>query len=192
MADVITVKVQGLAELNARLQRFPIDLQKRVIRKAVGAAAQVVKKAAIAAAPVARFPVKRGGGFVTPPGTLKAAGIVKFDRQDSNDQQAVYLITFRKGKKARSIGKKGVSKDAFYASWVEWGHKFVPRFKGKYTDYPLYGRKRRTRLAERRRSSTRRVEGKLFLTHAWEAKKDEALRVMTESIRSNFEKAIAP
>lgn len=189
MAD-FTVKVEGLKELAAKLKTLPAAIQKKVLRKGLSAAAQVIKKAAIANAPVAAAPIKRGGGIVTRPGTLKSAAIVKFLRSESNEQQAVYIVTFRRGKKAQRIGKKATNKDAFYASWVEFGHRVVPRST-------RLGRDKRGRsinrftLVARRKASTQQVAGRRFLTNAFKNDGQKALTVLETTTRAEFEKAIS-
>lgn len=192
MAEIVTIK--GLDELNRKLKELPIKLQKTIVRKALGAGSQVIKKAAIALAPISSMPVHRRKGRVTQPGVLKAAAIVKFVREQSNDTQSVEIITFRRGPKAQRVGKTASNKDAFYASWVEFGHKIVPRFKGKYTDYRLYGRKRLTGLRTRRRAAEAaggaRVAGRRFLTQAFTNAGHQALAVFEAKLRAGFDAAV--
>jgi len=185
----VTVHIAGLAELTARLKRLPVQLQKTIVRKAIGAGAQVIKKAAIARTPIGKGPVKRGGGRVTQPGVLRSAALVKFIRERSNDQQAVYIITYRRGKKAQRIGKNATNKDAFYASFVEFGHRIVPRTH-------RIGRDRRgrfinqTTIKSRRGTSVGKVEGRRMLTQAFNASSDQALDVIVSKIRSGFDAAV--
>ncbi|MGH7785087.1 MAG: hypothetical protein ACREO5_14765, partial [Candidatus Binatia bacterium] len=54
---------------------------------------------------------------VTQPGTLRRAAITKFVATASNATQVEYIVTFRKGPRQQKGGR-----DAFYASWVEFGH----------------------------------------------------------------------
>lgn len=186
-----TVTITGLAELNKRLRELPAKLQKTIMRRALGAggAAGVIKKAAIARAPIASMPVHRGGGNVTQPGVLKAAAIVKFLRSESNDTQSVYIVTFRRGKRAQRIGKRARNLDAFYASWVEFGHKIVPRVRRT-------GRDRRGRfinsrtIRARRASSGGQVAGRRFLTRAFNEAGQQALSVFETKLRSGFDAAV--
>lgn len=110
-------EVKGLAELKRKLDQIPRDIAKKLLRRGVGTAAGEAKRAAQGLAPYRT-------------GVLKRSAIVKFDRTQSNATQAVFLVTFRRGKKLQAgaaIGKRGkvrrTSADAFYASWVEFGHK---------------------------------------------------------------------
>ncbi len=189
MAETVTIK--GLDELARNLKALPAKLQKNIMRKALGAsgAAGVIKKVAQANAPVSAAPVTRGGGRVTQPGVLKAAAIVKFIRNQSNDTQAVYIVTFRRGKKAQRIGKRANNRDAFYASWVEFGHKIVPRTR-------RIGRDRRGRFINARTRSARRVSaggtvaGRRFLTRAFNSAGRQALDKFESVLRSGFEAAV--
>jgi HK97 gp10 family phage protein len=43
----LEIKIQGLAELDAELKKFPLELQKKALAQMVGAGAKIVKDAAI-------------------------------------------------------------------------------------------------------------------------------------------------
>lgn len=179
MAEII--QVQGLKELQQKLARLPADVSKKLLRKSVGTAAGNAKRDAQAAAP------RRTG-------TLHRAALVKFDRQQSNATQAVFLVTFRKGKKLQkgaAIGKSGkvrrASADAFYASWVEFGHKIVPRSK-------RVARKGKLRNAAtvraRRSAATGFVAGRRFLTNSFAANTQKHIQTIERVIRDGFESAV--
>ena len=128
-----TIQVQGIEEMKRALAAIPEEIATKVLRKSVLAAATWVKKAAIAAAPIAavgevdalslalgefrRRVIRRKGGAVTNPGTLRRAAIIKFLSAESNATQVEYIVTFRKGKQQQKNNR-----DAFYAGWVEFGH----------------------------------------------------------------------
>ena len=116
------VHVQGLAELEKRLAALPTLLARTALRKAVSKGAAVIRDAARAAAPIAAAPHRRARGVVVAPGTLKRAALIRFVRELSNDQQVEYIVAFRRGKRQQ----KG-NRDAFYAPWVEFGHRIRPR-----------------------------------------------------------------
>ncbi len=162
-----TVTITGLAELNNRLKELPVKLQKTIIRKSLGAsgAAGVIKKAAIANAPVRT-------------GRLKAAAIVKFLRDKSNDTQSAYIVTFRRGKRAQRVGKKALNRDAFYASWVEFGHRIVPR------------RRRGGKGRRRGAAATGSVPGRHFLARAFATAGRQALDVFESKLRAGFDAAV--
>ena len=106
------IKLTGLEDLKRRFREIPHEIATKVLRKGVLSGANIVKKAAIQ---------QIGSGEPAPQsrsGTLKRAAIVKFIRENSNDTQVEYIVTFRKGKRQQAKGR-----DAFYASWVEFGHR---------------------------------------------------------------------
>jgi len=55
-------------------------------------------------------------------GTLARSIYRKYIRELSNQETKVYFVGPRQGKMYRKMGKKQVSKDAYYARWVEYGH----------------------------------------------------------------------
>lgn len=123
------IVVKGLPELKAEFIRIERAVATRVLRKGGSAGAKVVK-----AAVAQKVPVKSG--------VLKRSLLVKFAREKSNDTQALYIVTFRQGKKFQAgavtkrkgkFFKRVLSQDAFYARWVEAGHHL--RRKGESVGY---------------------------------------------------------
>ena len=111
--------VTGLPELKAEFARVERAMQTRVIRRGASAGAATIK---LGINP--RIPVKTG--------TLKRSLLIKYAREKSDETQAVYVVTFRQGKKLQvgaitkrrgKFFKRVLSQDAFYARWVEAGHK---------------------------------------------------------------------
>jgi HK97 gp10 family phage protein len=179
----LTVRVIGLDSLNAKFKQIPVDVARKVLRKGPGAAAQLIKRAA------RPFIHNRTG-------TLSRSLISKFLREESNDTQAVYIVTARKGKKLQKGQKvgKGIRKtnlDAYYASWVEFGHKIVPR-RGKAE--PFSKRKRgvvgRGTLRARRAAATGFVAGRRFLTPALANNTNQAIEAMKTAIAREFDRVI--
>jgi HK97 gp10 family phage protein len=121
MSEQLTY-VKGLEQLTAALKSLPAKVATRTLRRAVSAGAAVIRDAARANAPTAERIIKRGGGVVTLPGTLKKSIVIKYVPSNSNDNQVQYVVAIRKGKRLQKSGR-----DAFYASFVEFGHKLVPR-----------------------------------------------------------------
>ena len=135
--------VQGLADLKRAFDGIVADSRKRVLRKMASAGGRYMRDQVRAATPVGKAPTRKEGKTVQP-GALKRGAFYFFARRDSSANQAVFRVTYRR-------------KTAFYAPWVEYGHRIVARFKGKYTDYPVRGKGRLTGLSQRRRASTGRV-----------------------------------
>lgn len=182
MAEV--VYVQGLRELHLKFAQLPGDLQKKGLRGALSAAARQARDAARALAPRGKGPKRRNGQTV-PAGTLKRSALVSFDRKQSNETQAVYIVTFRRGKKQQ----KG-NRDAYYASWVEFGHRIVPR-KAKASSWKRRrGLVSRFSLAGRRASATGTVAGKRFLTNSFAAGQERYVQTFERVLRTKFDEAV--
>lgn len=197
MADAVVVTVKGLPEVIVRFQRATFDLQGASAKRAVGAAARNTARVAQRNAPIGsyRYPRKKGESKPVP-GTLKRAIIGHWSPKRSKEYLVhVGLVRVKSGKKLRK--RKGGSQDAFYAGWVEFGHRTVPRRKGKYSDFALRGLGRATGIAARRRAAfaataagTRATTpGYPFLKPAWEATKVGALRIIEETLRRDLNKA---
>ena len=140
MSDIIA-RLDGVPEFQRALQQIGQRVSTRVLRATAAAGARVVRKAIREAAPVGNYAgKKRGGGRVTPPGVLKNAIISKFAKERSGPDQATYLVTVRRG---LGRGKGARAGDAYYARWVEEGHRIVPRRSGSF----LRGSTLRTRRA---------------------------------------------
>ena len=170
----VTVEVKGLQELKARLDALPKEVAQRGLRRAVAAGASVIRAAAKKAAPVAAGPIRRGGGKETAPGTLQRGAMAKFIKAESNDTQVFYIVGFRQGKRQQKSNR-----DAFYASWVEFGHKIVPR-RGKGA--------RKGTLARNRRQATASVPPHPYFAPAWEANKQNALDAIQKRLTSELQK----
>jgi HK97 gp10 family phage protein len=160
----VTIKVNGLRELRERLRRLPLEVRKKAARKAVGKAAQIVKKAAILQTPLGAT------------GTLRRAALVNYRKRDSTDDKTVYIVTYRRGKRYQErVSKKGrriASTDAYYASWVEFGHRIVPRKGGS--------------LRARRRAATGRVPGRHFLRDSFAGQVQPAINAISGELQAFF------
>lgn len=111
------MKVTGLAEALATLRQAPAALQQRVIRGAVAAACQPIREEAVQRAPEWTGPQQEGH---PPPGTLKRSIYQTRLTSECTPTREVWIVTARKGPRAADAA--GGSKDAFYATWVEYGH----------------------------------------------------------------------
>src|SRR5205085_4196879 len=107
----VTMRVDGLRELQARLQMLAPAIARNALRAAVAAGASTIRDGARQAAPTYHGDVAQGH---PPPGTLKRSIILKQARELSSTYRQVYLVTVRRGKKYRNQGKKGnLSQDAY-------------------------------------------------------------------------------
>lgn len=116
----VTTKVDGLAALHQALAELPVRVAKNSLRRAVNAGAGLIRDEARMKAPTWTGPVSKGH---PPAGTLQRSIIVKQIAERSTDYRQVYYVTVRHGKKYQNQGKSGkLSQDAFYWSFVEFGH----------------------------------------------------------------------
>ena len=122
MEDGITVSFEGLDQALSELRSIPQVVAQRVLRGAVATGASVVRKEIILRAPDsgAPGPQKAGGSA---PGTLKRAIFQVRNTQLCTPVQEVFKVGVRQGKRAtKKVNGRVISVDAFYASWVEYGH----------------------------------------------------------------------
>jgi len=124
----ISIKVEGLAELDKKLREFAPKLQKKMLTKSLRAAAKVIQTEAKAEAP-------------SDTGTLKRNIVVRGARKRGAAARVSIGIktktqTFADSAKNRRAGRAGkkykVAGDAFYGRFVEFGtkaHAIVARRK---------------------------------------------------------------
>ena len=122
---MISVKIEGLKELQEAMNQLPLEIQKRPLRSAVSAGAKVIMDEAIRGAPQGET------------GNLRKAIYRYRSRSQSRTGQETFLVGVRKGKKeyvdsARNrrfgrVGKKyTVEGEAFYWRFVEFGTSKMP------------------------------------------------------------------
>jgi HK97 gp10 family phage protein len=116
--DGFELTITGLDEALAELRALPQVIQQRVMRGAVAKGASVIRAEAVRRAPVYDGPAL--GADHAPPGTLRKAIYQARIPSQCTPVREVFRVDVRKGK--RKSGKGGASVDAYYASWVEYGH----------------------------------------------------------------------
>lgn len=181
------VQILGLKELQLKLATLPERISRAGLRSGCAAASAVIRDEARLKAPVYDAVIK---GDHPPVGTLKRSIISKRINEKCNMYHQVYKVTVRKGIKLTKSGKRNRKTDAYYASWVEYGHYFVPRGPSL----------KKTRTASQSLLEKRKVktssEGSYyimphpFMRPAWESKKGEAQRVFTEALRKKIEEIV--
>jgi HK97 gp10 family phage protein len=117
MADTIRLHVTGLAELSAALRQLPITIAQKVLRGTVNAGAKPILDAvrSNAVGAEANSPHVQSG-------TLLRAIYMKQIPELSSEIQQVFYVGVRRGR-----GQQAKGQDAYYWSWVEFGHHIVPR-----------------------------------------------------------------
>lgn len=172
MADSASMQIDGLQQMLAELRSLPDVLQKRVMKGAVATGCSVIRKEAILNAPEWTGPVSQGH---PPPGTLKRAIYQTRLTDECTATVETWKVDVRRGKAAQSVkrGKSTVNLDAYYATWVEYGH---------YTRAPK-GQSRRVedravRAAARGLGVAHWVPAKPFMRPAFDLKAKAAIDAM--------------
>ena len=158
MADeILTVDIQGLAELQKRLLEVPAIMNKKALKAGVYAAAKVIRdearKNAPKFTPTEDSPI---GKDHPPPGTLKRSIIFRSIEEASDSFRRVFKVTVRKGTRKMRGGKQTNKYDAYYAHLVE--HEY----------------------------GNSRSRAKPFLRPAFEAKKNEAVDAFIARLQKFF------
>lgn len=157
----------GLDGLLADLRSFPAEYQKRLLKGAAATGAAVIRKEAVIRAPVSTGEIEAGH---PPPGTLKKAIYQVRMTQECTPTREVFKVGVRTGKRFQSFGKKGVNLDAYYWSWVEYGHfARVPHAMTKTA-----------KAAGRMLGVATWVPARPFMRPAIQAKNAEALQAMRD------------
>lgn len=178
MTDSVTIEIDGLDKLLADLKAFPQAVTTRVLRGAAATGASVIRKEAIIRAPQSTGPVEEGH---PPPGTLKKAIYQVRMTQECTPTREVFKVDVRRGKRAQSVGKSGRNLDAFYASWVEFGH---------YARAP-HELKKTAKAAARAAGTVKWIPARPFMRPALQAKGEEAIKAMRDYIQQNIPLATA-
>lgn len=193
MADSCSLKMPDLQALLAEMDALPKAVKTQILKGAVATGASVIRKAAIELAPIfVGEDVMWGGSGDTqeghpPPGTLKRAIYQTRLVSSCTPTLEVWIVDVHKG--ARTIMKgsmKGQStddRDAYYATWVEYGH-YGPTPKGPGP--------RKVRQATAIAAGTARwIEAKPFMHPAFDQNKQRALQAIGDYINVNLAAATA-
>lgn len=119
MADEVTVEIPGLAAALAEMRELPRRVQKRIMLGAAATGASVIRKEVVLWAEK-----------IAVTGELANAIYQVRLTQLANATTEVFKVGVRRGKKFRHSGSvnskagptQGTARDAYYASWVEYGH----------------------------------------------------------------------
>ena len=123
--SMVTIKVEGLKELQKALKELPLEIQKRPLRSAVSAGAKVIADEAINKAPVGET------------GNLIKSLYRYRSRRQSPTGKETFLVGVRKGKgiygntrlnrRLGRVGKKYQTQgEAYYWRFVEFGTSKMP------------------------------------------------------------------
>jgi HK97 gp10 family phage protein len=123
MADGVTVKLEGVADLKRALAEAAADIRRKAVRGALREAGKVIQAAARAAAPVLMVPTP-----YRKPGTIKRNIVVrasKFARRSGDEGVYINVRGIRGKARAAKLGKAGAKNpnDPYYWRFVELGTK---------------------------------------------------------------------
>jgi HK97 gp10 family phage protein len=164
--------VHGLAEILDALEALPKNVANNINRGAANAMAMVVRDKARELAPV-----YEGNDPRVRPGQLKRNIIAVHSRSLSGTVRQTTVVTVRRGtgKYKKVVKNKVVYLDAYYWTWVEFGHWYVPP-RPKAPE----GGKRQSRAAWRKQHQGTQgaiwVEERPFIRPALTAAADDALK----------------
>lgn len=158
------------------IQRLNDAIAEKVLRSAGYAGALVLKNEMIA-----RVPVKTG--------VIRENIIIKRDAENSDGKnKQTYLITVRSG-------KQNAEGDAYYWKWVEDGHKFVRKRKGKGKGVRINRKTgketmKAARMASELEYGTAKKGARPFMRPAWEAQKKAALEAVRDRLQVKIAEAL--
>lgn len=170
----------SLNEMLKEFVRLPELFQKRLMKGAVATGASVIRVDAVARAPSWTGPVAQGH---PPAGTLKKAIYQTRLVAECTTTLEVWKVDVRRGRQARAVkrGKATANLDAYYASWVEFGH---------YTRAPK-GSAKAVSTGASFVAGSYYVMPHPYMRPAFEAKKNEAVQAMQNYLNENIPAAVA-
>jgi HK97 gp10 family phage protein len=172
------MKLVGFKELAEALRELPQNIGKNVLRSAVGAGAAVI-----------RVEAKKNAEGMRDTGTLARAIYQKQIPELSTSEKQVFYVGARQGKRFQKMGKKGISKDAYYARFVELGHFSRPSTGGRVLRNAGRGGVNSQRLADQVQAGTVKwVPAHPFLRPAFDVQKNRAVTAMGEKIGDRLAK----
>lgn len=121
MADVLSVKLDGVEDLKIALAEASVHIRTRAVRSALREAGKVIQAAARAAAPVLKVPSK-----TRTPGTVKRNVVVrasKFARAAGDEGVYINVRGIRGRARVKKLGKGGAKNpnDPYYWRFLEFG-----------------------------------------------------------------------
>lgn len=167
MADGITIKVEGLKELNNILEQVPTRFRKRAVINSLKAGARLVQKDARRRAPRGRT------------GNLRRAIIVR-NSKINNGRRGRGLLGIYLGLRNFSRVKAGTNRNAYYARFVNDGYNVKGKSRGNQR-----GVRGRKTLPGRRN-----IPGKRFIGKAFRSRRQSAIKLIFNSA-DKFIRAIA-
>jgi hypothetical protein len=175
VSDAATLSTPDLAAMLREIQELPRRVQERLLKGAVATGCSVIRQEAILRAPEYTGKVSEGH---PPPGTLKKAIYQTRLVDKCTPTREVWKVDVRRGKTAQTTKRGGgiVNLDAYYASWVEYGHYAAPP----------HGLTKTAKAVGKAIGVIGFVPAHPYMRPAFEAKKNEALQAMGRYIAVNL------
>lgn len=142
---------------------------------------KTLRAAGYAGAEVLCEQAKRNARDHVQTGTLYKNIIVKRLEEDATDTSQAYLVTVR-------TGKFGADGDAYYWRWVEKGHLFVRKRKGKRDT--IRRRRADAKFAELVEFGSSSVPAYPFMRPAFESHKETALEAMKTKLAEKIKETL--
>lgn len=177
--------IKGLDEFLKALDQLPKNIAKNVLRGAVNAGATVLRQEAVFLAPEYKPPEGEKPDERADPGKIKRAIYQKQIPEKSNELVQTFYVGVRRGPKS-TVKIKGnqVAVDAYYWSWLEFGHYYVP--PGIQSGKGSTAANTAHRDAHKTGANAVWVEPRSFMRPAFAIAKDQAIKTMV----SYFERRI--
>jgi HK97 gp10 family phage protein len=173
--------IKGLDEFLKALDQLPKNIARNVLRGAVNAGATVLRKEAVSQAPE-----YEGDDERVDKGLIKRAIYQKQIPEKSNEYQQTFYVGVRRGPKS-TVKVKGnsVVVDAYYWTWLEFGHFYVPPgiVSGKGSEA-----KNKAHRAAHKGANALWVEPRSFMRPAFAVAKDQAIKAMVSYFEARIPK----
>jgi HK97 gp10 family phage protein len=160
-STAVSVKVEGLKELQAALAELSKATQRNTIRRSLISAAKPFVDRAKTLVPVDTGDLKNAivaGGKIEAAGKAEYAEVKRSGGSDA-DALAAMRTARRSGKGSEIVIYAGVQKLAWYAHFVEFG--------------------------------TEKKQARPFIRPAWDAEKDNMMEAIKRDLKANIDKAVA-
>lgn len=179
MAELRCIK--GLDEFARTLEQLPRNIGRNVLRGAVNAGATVLRQQAQDFAPV-----YEGDDPRPDPGRLRRAIYQKQIPERSNELLQVFYVGVRRGRKnqVKVVRGKVTNLDAYYWTWLEFGHAYVPPRPKSVT-------LKAHRAAIKAAPGAIWVEPRSFMRPAFAIAKDQAIQAMIDYLETRIPKEAA-
>ncbi|TCG08376.1 hypothetical protein BZM27_12645 [Paraburkholderia steynii] len=168
--------IKGFEQFSKALEQFPQNVARNVMRTALRQGAELLHETCKRMAPELEKEDKRSKGHAVP-GRLKDSIYHKLITELSNEWMQTYYVGVRRGQKSEQVKVKGgkvLNLNAYYWTWVEFGHYYVPPRTSQQKEF--YSEKR-FNAAARMTGMAVWIPPRHFMRDAWTLSKDAVMDV---------------